>query len=213
MNDDRFEARHDEMYVWFRTSPDDAPEERERRWHQLRETLGDYLGGIALNTSGTPFDNENYAAPLGSNNPDRIRWNRTIGVFGDVLLSLFERKGPLGGPELSGFFWSEIRACLGWHYLMALSILEDAGMIEEQGEDVWGLAVRQAPQLRPSERFAILKRDNYRCRICGANRETHSTIELEVDHITARSKGGTNDPINLWTLCLPCNRGKGNQDL
>lgn len=67
-----------------------------------------------------------------------------------------------------------------------------------------------APQLRQTERFAILKRDNYRCRMCGA---TARTAELEVDHITPRIKGGTNDPSNLWVLCFDCNRGKGMQEL
>ena len=68
-------------------------------------------------------------------------------------------------------------------------------------------------QLTSGQRFAILKRDNYRCRICGANQNTDNTVELEVDHITARIKGGNNDPLNLWTLCALCNRGKGTQDL
>ena len=70
---------------------------------------------------------------------------------------------------------------------------------------------RMAPQLRPSERFAILTRDNHRCQICGA--KASDNAELHVDHITARSKGGTNDRSNLWTLCYECNIGKGTQDL
>jgi HNH endonuclease len=67
--------------------------------------------------------------------------------------------------------------------------------------------------LTPSQRFAILKRDGYCCRICGTSQITDRTVELHVDHITARSKGGSNDPMNLWTLCADCNRGKGSQDL
>jgi len=62
-------------------------------------------------------------------------------------------------------------------------------------------------------RFAILKRDSYRCRLCGMSAKDADSVRLEVDHITPRSKGGTNDPSNLWTLCFSCNRGKGVQEL
>jgi len=55
-------------------------------------------------------------------------------------------------------------------------------------------------------RFAILKRDGYRCQICG--RTAQDGIKLEVDHKLARSKGGIDKPENLWTLCFDCNRGK-----
>ena len=62
-------------------------------------------------------------------------------------------------------------------------------------------------------RFTILKRDSYRCRLCGAAPRDGRQVELEVDHITSRAAGGTNDPMNLWTLCIDCNRGKGTQSL
>jgi hypothetical protein len=68
--------------------------------------------------------------------------------------------------------------------------------------------------LTPKDRFAILERDGFRCRICGASPHgDDTTIVLHVDHITPRSKGGTNDPSNLWALCYECNIGKGTQDL
>lgn len=62
-------------------------------------------------------------------------------------------------------------------------------------------------------RFQILKRDAYRCRLCGVSAADGIEVRLEVDHITPRSKGGTDDMINLWTLCFACNRGKGTQEL
>lgn len=55
-------------------------------------------------------------------------------------------------------------------------------------------------------RFSILQRDDYRCQVCG--RGASATLTLEVDHKVPRSKGGTDDPSNLWTLCFDCNRGK-----
>jgi len=67
-------------------------------------------------------------------------------------------------------------------------------------------------QLTPPQRFAIFKRDSYRCRLCGAFPE-EDDVKLHVDHIIPRSKGGSNDPKNLWTLCSECNIGKGKHDL
>jgi hypothetical protein len=55
-------------------------------------------------------------------------------------------------------------------------------------------------------RFEILKRDGYRCVYCGATAPTR----LEIDHITAVSRGGTNAPTNLVTACRACNSGKSN---
>jgi hypothetical protein len=58
------------------------------------------------------------------------------------------------------------------------------------------------------DRWAVLKRDNYRCRKCGASPSSDHRVELEVDHITPVAKGGTNDRDNLQTLCQQCNQGK-----
>ncbi len=71
----------------------------------------------------------------------------------------------------------------------------------ERGHRPKGLAVR----------FLILKRDGYRCQLCGASAE--DGVRLEVDHKQAKANGGTDDEANLWTLCFPCNRGKGTQEL
>jgi Homing endonuclease associated repeat/HNH endonuclease len=53
------------------------------------------------------------------------------------------------------------------------------------------------------KRFFVLKRDNYRCVLCGV-----SAVPLEVDHIVPAARGGSDRLDNLQTLCVPCNRGK-----
>lgn len=47
-------------------------------------------------------------------------------------------------------------------------------------------------------RDQIFDRDNYKCRMCGG------TEALSVDHIKARSQGGTDEAANLRLLCGPC---------
>lgn len=56
----------------------------------------------------------------------------------------------------------------------------------------------------------VFMRDNYTCQICGANRY-RDKVKIEIDHILPVSKGGTNDPNNLQTLCQRCNREKHNR--
>lgn len=54
-------------------------------------------------------------------------------------------------------------------------------------------------------RYEILRRDNYRCRYCGAGAPD---VELRVDHVTPDALGGATEPSNLVTACEPCNSGK-----
>jgi HNH endonuclease len=58
-------------------------------------------------------------------------------------------------------------------------------------------------------RWEILKRDGYRCVVCG--QDAAHGVSLEIDHVVPVSKGGTDDEANLQTLCAPCNRGKSNR--
>ena len=58
-------------------------------------------------------------------------------------------------------------------------------------------------------KYAVLKRDNRTCQLCGAKAPD---VELHVDHIVPLSRGGTTTIDNLQTLCAPCNLGKGDRD-
>ena len=62
-----------------------------------------------------------------------------------------------------------------------------------------------------SRRFAILKRDDYRCQLCGQSQADGA--KLHVDHRTALANGGSNEDDNLWTLCDTCNLGKSDKSL
>ena len=57
-------------------------------------------------------------------------------------------------------------------------------------------------------RFLVMKRDNFKCCICGASPAKDSEVELHVDHIIPWSKGGETIIGNLQTLCSKCNLGK-----
>ncbi len=61
------------------------------------------------------------------------------------------------------------------------------------------------------DRWSVLKRDNYRCVVCGASPAVDHSVRLEVDHIVPVAKGGSDDLGNLRTLCQNCNRGKSDK--
>ena len=64
--------------------------------------------------------------------------------------------------------------------------------------------------LTPSLRYDILKRDNFKCVICGRTPKKDG-VTLHVDHIIPVSKGGKTVPENLRTLCSICNLGKSDK--
>ncbi len=61
-------------------------------------------------------------------------------------------------------------------------------------------------------RFKVLKRDGYRCVVCGASPAISPGVELHVDHIIPYSRGGESSVTNLQTLGSNCNQGKSNRD-
>lgn len=57
-------------------------------------------------------------------------------------------------------------------------------------------------------RFLVFERDNFKCTYCGRSPKKDNNIELQVDHITPRARGGTDEFDNLTTACQECNLGK-----
>lgn len=59
-------------------------------------------------------------------------------------------------------------------------------------------------------KFLVMKRDNFKCCMCGRSPATTPGLELHIDHIIPWSKGGETVIDNLHTLCSDCNLGKSN---
>lgn len=57
-------------------------------------------------------------------------------------------------------------------------------------------------------RFNVMKRDNFKCCICGRSPAITPGLELHIDHIKPWAKGGETVIDNLQTLCSDCNLGK-----
>jgi len=70
----------------------------------------------------------------------------------------------------------------------------DAAVCEQGG--------RNTTTIPPRVRREVLARDKHRCRAPGCGR----TRFLEIHHIVARNRGGSNHADNLVTLCATCHR-------
>ncbi len=55
-------------------------------------------------------------------------------------------------------------------------------------------------------RDQVMRRDNGLCQPC--LKAGHVTVAQAVDHIVAKSAGGTDDPANLQAICEACHKAK-----
>jgi len=68
--------------------------------------------------------------------------------------------------------------------------------------------IRRVRKVDLRMRYMVLKRDKYKCVLCGRSPAKDASVELHVDHIVPFSKGGLCVMENLQTLCEMCNFGK-----
>lgn len=60
-------------------------------------------------------------------------------------------------------------------------------------------------------RYEVLRRDDFRCVLCGASPAITRGVTLHVDHVLPLARGGKTRIDNLRTLCQSCNLGKGSK--
>jgi hypothetical protein len=61
-------------------------------------------------------------------------------------------------------------------------------------------------------RLQVMKRDSFRCVMCGRSPATQAGVQLHIDHVIPFSRGGASNSDNLQTLCQDCNLGKGSDE-
>lgn len=112
------------------------------------------------------------------------------GIVEDETTRMFVLFDPVADVEL----WAptEARLAVGW-----INFLERHA--------------RPRENMRPKTRHAVLVRDGFACKFCGANRE--SGARLAVDHILPVTLAGGDDLDNLRTLCETCNLGRAGNPL
>lgn len=80
---------------------------------------------------------------------------------------------------------------------------------EEKERSYRKSAAYQRRLMSKSLRYDNMKRDGFKCQICGHTQE--DGVKLHVDHIVPVAKGGKTIKGNLRTLCEDCNLGKSHK--
>ena len=75
-----------------------------------------------------------------------------------------------------------------------------------QNAEVSGVEYQQGELAGYEVREYLLEKFSRKCCYCGK-----TDIPLEIEHITPKSRGGSNRVSNLCLACRPCNQRKGNQ--
>jgi 5-methylcytosine-specific restriction endonuclease McrA len=81
--------------------------------------------------------------------------------------------------------------------------------LARRGDAIWEHRRRSAGYISGTLRYEVLKNAKFRCELCGIPADERA---LEVDHITPRNKGGTDEIANLQALCFSCNAMKRDRD-
>lgn len=74
--------------------------------------------------------------------------------------------------------------------------------------EISGVEYQQGTLFGYEIREYVLEKWGRKCAYCDA-----TNVPLEIEHIVARSKSGSNRPSNLTLSCVRCNQAKGNQSL
>ena len=89
--------------------------------------------------------------------------------------------------------------------------LEPSACVQLGNREFSGISIlpqtifKKAPS--PKKRMEILKRDKFRCKVCGRRPDNYVDIELHVHHIRPVGEGGFTHEENLITLCDTCHKG------
>lgn len=101
--------------------------------------------------------------------------------------------------------WADIT----YNYKELIHYYDEAQEIKEQREIRSNQIKYERSLMTPSLRYEILKRDNFKCQLCGSTAQ--DGVKLHIDHIIPVSKGGHTTASNLRVLCDRCNLGKSDK--
>lgn len=114
-------------------------------------------------------------------------------------------KATYTSPQGRNYYWKEHN----YTFLELKRLFDYTIELKEQQQTRQYRIKMERAKMTDSLRYDILKRDNFKCQICGSTAQ--DGVKLHVDHIIPVSKGGQTIVSNLRTLCDRCNMGKSDK--
>jgi hypothetical protein len=118
-----------------------------------------------------------------------ILWILVVAVFGIAILAIWKPRRTFAIVRWAWGYWRRSRL--------------------ERTVEQW-VAPGRTP-IPAGLRFAVLRRDGFRCVYCGHGEPDGAKLHL--DHLVPVSRGGLTNLGNLVTACQDCNLGKSAMDL
>jgi hypothetical protein len=151
---------------------------------------------------------------LGTSTHPRVK----PGAFEAIELRLFEKRQlryPMPAASVSALVsytspqgQNSYSRGITWEFHHLVEGLQSARDERARQSSVQAMRARERQLMTPKLRMDILRRDGFRCRMCGAS--GRDGIALHIDHIVPVSHGGRTVETNLQALCDACNTGKSN---
>jgi hypothetical protein len=176
-----------------------------------------------------------YALTLTADENNRITWSCQSSWVGEGTKAMWELRGPcLIHPGKMLALWRSIGQPgivvgdretfviflrVGGHAIVEQSLVQQLiPHVLEPVECVQGSLVELRPldavpkaslDHAPSKklRMDVIRRDGFRCRVCGRRHADEVDIVLHVHHIRPHGMGGLTEKDNLITLCHTCHMG------
>lgn len=114
----------------------------------------------------------------------------------------FEVEATYTSPAGRSFYDKNIH----YNALEFMDIYKETKKLMEQKQTRQYQIKLERMKVNDSLRYDVLKRDGFKCQICGSS--VNDGVKLHVDHIFPVSRGGQTTMNNLRTLCSRCNMGK-----
>lgn len=140
--------------------------------------------------------------------------NKTSNQITQMFINLYTNKR-MSGQEISNWLFNNYGIKLTARsiqrrvkkYNKTRNIKKAFNLAIQKGRVKWRKKTNKITRIRLSNklRYKILKRDNFRCVLCGRK---PPDVFLEVDHIKRIKDGGKHIESNLRTLCNLCNNGR-----
>lgn len=198
-----------EDYSKFGLFSSSAVSKRWSGWNNAKEKAGLKIGRVYNSSDEDYFHN---LADIWQKLGRQPRYQEVVAPLSKLHVSSYERKYGSWRKALENFVDYMNNGNIEFEVKKTKNNKKDIVLRKEVKVEIAKVAKRTNRTANLRQRFRVMKRDGFKCVVCGASPATTLGLELNIDHVVPWSKGGETVEDNLQTLCQNCNQGKSNQE-